>query len=128
MTKLTIHTDGGSKGNPGPMHIGVVIYDSSGTEIKSVSEFIGEGTNNYAEYSAVVRALEVAKELGGTDLVFRSDSQLLVRQLNGEYKVRSDNIRPLYEKIVSLISSFNSVSFEWVPRENNEVADRLTGK
>jgi len=96
--KLRIYTDGASKGNPGPMYIGIAIY--KGKElVRTVSESVGTGTNNKAEYLAVVRALEEAEKIGADEVELRSDSQLLVRQLNGQYKVRSKNILPLFSRV-----------------------------
>jgi len=123
--KLTIHTDGASKGNPGPMHIGVAIYEGERL-VRTVSESAGTGTNNNAEYLAVIRALDEAKALGASEIELRSDSQLLVRQLNGQYKVRSANILPLFEKVREKKRFFSKISFIWTPREENVLADALS--
>jgi len=123
--KLIIHTDGASKGNPGPMHIGVAIYEGEKL-IKTVSESVGIGTNNNAEYLAVIRALDEAKKLGASEIELRSDSQLLVRQLNGQYKVKSANILPLFEKVKEKRKFFQTIKFVWTPREENELADALS--
>ncbi len=122
--KLTIHTDGASKGNPGPMHIGVAIYEGERL-VRTVSESVGTGTNNNAEYLAVIRALDEAKTLGASEIELRTDSQLLVRQLNGEYKVRSANIIPLFRKVQEKKRLFVKISFVWTPREKNVLADAL---
>lgn len=123
--KLVIHTDGASKGNPGPMHIGVAIYEGERL-VKTVSESVGTGTNNNAEYLAVLRALDEAKKLGASEIELRSDSQLLVRQLNGQYKVKSANIRPLFEKVMEKKKAFSKIVFVWTPREENVLADALS--
>ncbi|MEW6035668.1 MAG: ribonuclease HI family protein [Candidatus Micrarchaeota archaeon] len=121
---LVIFTDGASLGNPGPMGIGVVIY-RDGLRIEELSEYIGQGTNNIAEYTAVIRALETIHELGEMEAHVKSDSQLIVRQLNGEYKVRDPELRPLKERVEHLCKGLK-VSFEHIPREKNAEADELS--
>ncbi len=121
---LVIFTDGASLGNPGPMGIGVVIY-RDGLRIEELSEYIGDGTNNIAEYTAVIRALETIHELGEMEAHVKSDSQLIVRQLNGEYKVRDPELRPLKERVEHLCRGLK-VSFEHIPREKNAEADELS--
>jgi len=122
--RLIINTDGGCYPNPGNMGIGVVIQSETG-ETKEISRSIGKGTNNMAEYSAVVVALEEARDMKATHLIIRSDSQLLIRQLNGSYRVKNPKLRPLYKKAVSLVNEFDEVVFEWTPRNNNSEADKL---
>jgi len=121
---LIIFTDGASLGNPGPMGIGVVIYRDH-KKIKEISEYIGEGTNNVAEYTAVIRALEFAKKQGEKNVHIMSDSQLIVRQLSGQYKVTDAKLKPLKRKADSLIEGME-VKFEHIPREKNEEADELS--
>jgi len=121
---LVIFTDGASLGNPGPMGIGVVIY-KDGVRVEELEEYIGDGTNNIAEYTAVIRALETAHSMGDMDVHLKSDSQLLVRQLNGEYKVRDPGLRPLKEKVDHLCHGLK-VHFEHIPREKNGEADKLS--
>jgi ribonuclease HI len=121
---LVIFTDGASFGNPGPMGIGVVIY-RDGKKAAEMSEYIGNGTNNIAEYTAVMRALEYARESGDKEVHVKSDSQLIVRQLNGDYKVKDEKLKTLKRKIESLIEGMN-VRFEHIPREKNEEADALS--
>ncbi|MBD3209982.1 reverse transcriptase-like protein [Candidatus Micrarchaeota archaeon] len=121
---LTIYTDGASLGNPGPMGVGVVIYRGR-MRIEELSEFIGEGTNNIAEYTAIMRALETARQLGENEVHVKSDSELVVRQMNGEYKVKDPKLRPLKRKIDSLCAGLE-VHFEHIPREKNGEADRLS--
>jgi ribonuclease HI len=121
---LVIFTDGASLGNPGPMGIGVVIY-RDGFVIEELSEYLGHGTNNIAEYTAVIRALETVHELGDSEAHIKSDSQLVVRQLNGEYKVRDLELRPLKERIEHLCKGLR-VRFEHIPREKNNEADKLS--
>ncbi|MBU0586081.1 ribonuclease HI family protein [Candidatus Micrarchaeota archaeon] len=121
---LIIHTDGACFGNPGPMGIGIAIYKNQKL-IKEISEFIGKGTNNIAEYSAVLRALETAKELNETEIEIRSDSQLIVKQLKGEYKVKLPHLKELKRKILSISKEMN-VNYKWIPREQNAKADELS--
>ncbi|MEK6981569.1 MAG: ribonuclease HI family protein [Candidatus Micrarchaeota archaeon] len=127
---ITINIDGACFGNPGPMGIGVVIR-KDGKTILELSEFLGNGTNNIAEYTAAVRALEETRKIiekeGEKDeiILVRSDSQLLVNQLKGIYKVKAPHLKELNRKVVALCMQLN-VKFEHVPREENEWADRLS--
>jgi ribonuclease HI len=123
--KIIIYTDGGSRGNPGPSAIGAVIGD------KGYSEYIGEGTNNEAEYKAVIFALKKAKALLGkqvtkkSEIEIRSDSELLIKQLTGEYKVIEPRIQQLFIEIWNLKVDFGTVEFVQIPREENKKADQL---
>jgi ribonuclease HI len=121
---LTIHIDGASRGNPGPAAFAYVIA-RDGYPIIEEAECLGQTTNNVAEYTALVRALERAGTLGGKRLYLRSDSELLVKQMNGIYKVKDHKIRPLYEQARQLCRNFISVAIGHVPREENSRADRL---
>ena len=121
---LVIFTDGASLGNPGPMGIGIVIY-RDGVMVEQLSEFIGDGTNNIAEYRAVIKALETAHEMGEQEVHVKSDSELIVRQLNNEYKVRDPKLVPLKRRIDRLRLSLHA-SFEHIPREKNSAADKLS--
>ena len=121
---LIIFTDGASLGNPGPMGIGVVVY-KDGIRVEELSEYIGTGTNNIAEYTAVIKALETVHSMGETEAHIKSDSQLIVRQLNGEYKVRDPNLLKLKRKVEELCHGL-SVHFEHIPREHNDEADALS--
>ena len=123
--KLLINTDGGARGNPGPAGMGAVLKSESGEVLAEVSEFIGHATNNQAEYKAVVSALEKAKELGGTELSFFLDSELVVKQLNHEYKVKNADLAPLFLRIHNMAQSFRTVSYQHVRREMNKEADKL---
>ena len=123
-----IYTDGGSRGNPGPSAIGAVVGE------KEYGESIGNTTNNVAEYSAVIFALKKAKQLlgntkaGNTEVELRTDSQLLVNQLNGEFKIKDKGLQPLFIEIWNLKQDFKSVKFVHVMREKNKNADRLVNK
>ncbi|VVB98039.1 Ribonuclease HI [uncultured archaeon] len=121
---LIIHTDGACFGNPGPMGIGVAAYHGR-VLVRELSEYIGKGTNNIAEYTAVVKALELAKELGESEIEIRSDSELLIKQMNGEYKVKMPHLKELKAKI-RVLEKGMKVKFKWVPREQNSAADLLS--
>lgn len=125
---VVIHTDGASRGNPGPAAIGVVIAEPGGRVLVEFGEALAPTTNNVAEYTAVVRALERATELGARRIQVMMDSQLVVRQLNGSYRVKHRDMLPLYRKVLELIQVFEQVSFEHVPREENIEADRLANQ
>lgn len=125
---ILIACDGGARGNPGPAAIGAVIYDTTTeppTLLRSISERIGEATNNVAEYQALVRALEVAEEFAATHVHVRADSQLLIRQLEGAYRVKSAGLRPLFEEARARLARYDAVVLEHVPREDNVEADML---
>ncbi|MDP3953483.1 MAG: ribonuclease HI family protein [bacterium] len=127
-TKFTIYTDGGSRGNPGPAALGAVVGD------KEYFESIGTATNNVAEYKAVVFALKKAKQLLGgakaakTEVEVRTDSQLLVNQLNGEFKIKDKNLQLLFIEVWNLKQDFKGVQFTHVTRDKNKEADRLVNK
>lgn len=125
ITKLKIFTDGGARGNPGPAGIGAVLFDENDMVVAEISRYIGETTNNQAEYQAAVAAMEKAKELGALELDFFLDSQLVVEQLNGRYKVKNAGLAPLFIKLHNARLSFKKVSFTYIPREQNKHADKL---
>jgi len=126
--KLIIYSDGGSRGNPGPAAIGVVIYDAAKNELKRISKYIGETTNNQAEYKALIAGLEEAVVLGGQDLVCHLDSELVVRQMQGKYKVREASLKEPATQALKLTAKFVNVQFVHVPREKNKLADKLVNK
>jgi ribonuclease HI len=131
MEKIIVYTDGGSKGNPGPGGIGVVVYNEKEQIIKKYSHSLGKVTNNQAEYQAVIFALKKIKLLFGKkktkdiEVLIKTDSQLLARQLNGEYKILDEKIQPLFIEIWNLKFDFGKVEFENIPREKNQEADEL---
>ena len=133
MKKIIVYTDGGSRHNPGPSSIGVVIYNLK-DEVMEYSEYLGKATNNEAEYKAVIFALKKIKLLVGkknikdTALEIRSDSKLLVEQMNGRYKILNSNIQPLFLAIWNLKIDFGKVTFISIPREKNKRADSLVNK
>ena len=124
---LIIHTDGGARGNPGPAAIGAVI-EMDGRVLKKISEYIGETTNNQAEYQAIHAALSfaIAAEAATVDLF--SDSELVVRQLRGEYRVKNKELGPWYLKIHALTQRLDRVTWTAVPREQNLAADALVNR
>ena len=126
--KLIIFTDGGARGNPGPAGVGVVMMDEYGKIVATHKKYIGQATNNIAEYSAAVLALEEAKKLGAEELDFYLDSELAVKQINGEYKVKNAELGKLFIKIYNLKHNFTKVVFNHVPREKNRLADKLVNQ
>ncbi len=132
MKKIIIYTDGGSRGNPGPAAAGVVFCNEKKQCFKKYSEYLGENfTNNEAEYKAVIFALQKFKAIFGkklaknTEIELKSDSELLIKQLNGEYKILEPNIQPLFLKIWNLKIDFKKIKFTLIPREKNKEADEL---
>lgn len=126
--KLTIFTDGGSRGNPGPAAIGVVVKNEQGENLAAFGKYIGETTNNQAEYRALVAAIEKAEELGATEVACFADSELMVKQLNREYKVRDPDIAPLFLKIWNVCTKLKKVTFTHIRREKNKEADKLVNE
>jgi ribonuclease HI len=126
--KLVINTDGGARGNPGPAGIGVVIKDDKGLIIAQHGAFIGETTNNVAEYSALIEALKRAKELGATELQINMDSELVVRQMNGKYKIKEPRLQELAAEVFVLQNQFEKMVFTHVPRSQNKEADEMVNK
>jgi ribonuclease HI len=122
------YADGASRGNPGPSAIGIVVYDGEGREVHRESRRVGHGTNNEAEYRAAIAALEAALGLGATQVVLRMDSELVVRQLTGRYRVRNPRLAPLFNRVLALRGRFESLTFENVPRTANRLADRLANQ
>lgn len=122
------YADGASRGNPGPASFGAVIYDKSGEELRTVSRAIGYGTNNQAEYQGAIGALEAALELGAREVELHMDSELIVRQLEGRYRVRNAKLIPLYRQLLELRGRFERVQVSHVPRAENKVADRLANE
>ena len=127
MRGIDIYIDGASKGNPGPSGIGVVIY-SAGQAVKNISNYIGNATNNVAEYTALIYALQEALILKAEVLHINTDSQLLYRQIKKVYKVKNSNIIGLYNHAVHLMSAFKKVSIKNITREENRAADKLASK
>ncbi len=126
--RVVVHTDGGSRGNPGPAAAGFVLADDTGKRRLAKAFFLGEATNNVAEYTALIRALEAANDLGAAEVTVYTDSELMVRQLQGAYKVKSDLIRPLFEQVSELRRGFGSCRVVHVTRDKNKQADALVNR
>ena len=126
--KLTIYTDGGARNNPGPAAIGVVIKNQTGKTINSYGKYLGEQTNNYAEYSALISGLEEAKKLGATEVDCFLDSDLIVKQMNRKYKIKEPTLQKLFIKTYNTASGFKKVSYHHVYREKNKEADKLVNQ
>lgn len=134
MRKIIIYTDGGSRGNPGPSALGVVFYNEKGDIFKKYSEFLGNTTNNEAEYKAVIFALKKFKALFGkkitqtSEIEVKSDSELIVRQLNGEYKIMDPGIGNLFLEVWNLRTDFKKIKFSLISREKNKEADKMVNE
>jgi ribonuclease HI len=120
-----VYVDGGARGNPGPAGIGIVIVDERGIELARANDFIGEATNNVAEYRALLLGLERALELGAREVEVVNDSQLVARQISGEYKVKKDDLKPLHQRALAALRRFERWEVRSVPREQNDIADEL---
>lgn len=120
-----IYVDGASSGNPGNSGAGVVIFDENGAEVFRDSIFLGKMTNNMAEYEALVRALEKVREYDIQEIVVYTDSLLMANQVNGTYKINNNTLRQYAIKIKSLICNFNRFTIQYIPREQNRIADKL---
>ena len=123
----SIYIDGAARGNPGPAGTGVVIKED-GKTVKTLYKFLGYATNNIAEYSAAVSGLQEALALGYKHASLYLDSQLVAQQLRGDYRVKNTNIKPLFDKAITLINNFNTVKIIKIDREKNKEADRLANK
>jgi ribonuclease HI len=125
---ITISIDGAARGNPGPAGYGLAADDEQGEPLLEGFGYIGEQTNNFAEYCALLAALELARKKGWRELMVRSDSQLLVRQIEGDYKVKNDGLRPLHARALQLISRLVDFKIVHVPRSENKRADKLANR
>jgi phosphoribosylglycinamide formyltransferase-1 len=126
--EIIAHIDGGSRGNPGPAAAGFVLANRQGTPLQAKGFFLGRATNNVAEYTSLIKALEGAGQMGAEKLSVFSDSELLVKQINGEYRVKSEQIRPLYQQAVKQLGQFTQWTIRHVPREKNKKADKLVNQ
>lgn len=125
MKKTVIFADGASRGNPGPAAVGAVIKDEQGRLITSISQRIGKATNNQAEYRAIIAALENAIRLGASQVDMHSDSELVVRQINGRYRVKNAALKPLYRQVKYLQSLLEGFTITHILRQQNTEADNL---
>ncbi|HEY9247003.1 MAG TPA: ribonuclease HI family protein [Candidatus Methanoperedens sp.] len=119
--------DGACRGNPGPMAIGAVLFED-GTKVKELSKRLGRGTNNIAEWSALIEGLKLAKNYGCRQLKVRGDSQLIIKQVTGRYGVKSDNLIPYFNEARKLCALFEKIEFEWITREENSDTDILSNE
>ena len=126
--RLTIHTDGAARGNPGPAGAGAYIQDQDGKLVSEEFRYLGEATNNVAEYEALLLGMECARDLGASRIEMRADSELVVRQLTGEYRVRNPALQKLHARVKQLAREFESVRYTHVRREQNREADRLANR
>lgn len=126
--RLEIYIDGGARGNPGPAGVGVVVLDESGKRIKDVSKYIGEATNNIAEYNALLYGLEEALILRADEIKINLDSELVAKQITGEYRVKDSNIKPLFERALNMLKSFKNFEVNHIDRSKNKEADKLVNK
>ena len=123
--RLIAYSDGASRGNPGPAACAVIVTDGDGEELLRRSKRLGVATNNVAEYQGVRLALELFKELGADDVVVKLDSELVVKQLNNEFKVKHPSLKPLFEQTRALMRDISAVKIQYIPRAENKAADRL---
>jgi len=123
--KLVVNVDGGSRGNPGPAAIAAIAADAEGQILAERAETIGTATNNVAEYRALLLGIELAKELGASELELIGDSQVIVRQVQGRYKVKQEHLRPLHAEALKALEGFRKWSISDVRRAHNERADEL---
>jgi ribonuclease HI len=128
MGKLIVNVDGGARGNPGPAAIGVVVRNEDGAIVEAMGETIGNQTNNVAEYRALIRGIELAAAHGATEVELIGDSQLIVRQVEGRYKVKHAAMKDLHAEAKKLLTNFESWSIRDVRREQNADADRLVNE
>ena len=128
MNRAIIYTDGGSRGNPGPSAIGIAVVDANGKIFKEYSRYLGEATNNQAEYQAVIFALQKSKQLKIKEVEIRTDSELIGRQLLGKYKIKDQDLQPLFIKAWNLRLDYDKVDIKIIPREQNKKADLLVNQ
>ncbi len=126
--KYIIFTDGGARGNPGPAATGIIVRNTNNEIIMEDGEFLGVATNNDAEYSALVRAITTLKEKGATEIDCYLDSELVVKQLKGQYKVKNDRMLSAYNKIKELEKSFAKITYTHIPRSKNTEADAIVNR
>ena len=124
--RILIYTDGAARGNPGPAGAGAILRDSDGTVLAEIAEPLGHATNNVAEWTAVLLAVEEARRLGATHVDLRMDSQLVARQISGMYRVKHPDLKPIHASVMALLGTLDGYTVGHVPRELNKDADRLS--
>ena len=123
-----LYTDGAARGNPGPAGAGALLCDIHDNPVEELCEYLGEATNNVAEYRALLLGLKKALERGATEIEIRADSELMVRQLLGKYRVKNEGLKPLFQEAVRLLKQFQKYSINHIDREDNSGADRLANR
>ncbi|MBS3977298.1 MAG: ribonuclease HI family protein [Syntrophomonadaceae bacterium] len=123
--QLVIHSDGASRGNPGDAGIGILITDVKGQVLLEIAEYLGQATNNVAEYTALIRGLEEGLKIGGTEVLVYCDSELMVKQLSGLYRVKNEGLIPLFRQVLQLRQKYRKFNISHIPREKNKRADQL---
>jgi ribonuclease HI len=126
--RLIIHSDGASRGNPGEAGLGALIEDEDGQVLARLARYLGKATNNHAEYAALIEALRAAVELGAGEVAVHADSELVVKQVKGEYRVKHPDLIPMHAEVMSLLSKFSGYVIKYVPRERNKEADALANE
>ncbi len=126
--RLSIYVDGCSRGNPGPSGIGIIVCDEAGKAIVNISKYIGDATNNVAEYNALIYGLQEALILRADEVIINTDSELLAKQLNKEYKIKDVVLKPLYEQAKHLLTGFKKYEIKHINRTENKGADKLANK
>ncbi|MBI4974275.1 MAG: ribonuclease HI family protein [Candidatus Omnitrophica bacterium] len=126
--KIFLYIDGASRGNPGPAGVGVLMLDESRKKIKEFYRYIGETTNNIAEYNALIYGLEEATKLNADEIVINLDSELVAKQLSGDYRVKDSFIKPLFEKALGILRGFGEFKIKHIDRSENKAADKLANK
>ncbi len=128
LERLKVYSDGAARGNPGPAGAGAVLVSPDGATVASLGRFLGEATNNYAEYHGLILGLQRALELGVSEVQVYADSQLVIRQLGGQYRVRNEGLRPLFDEALRLLRSFRKYELHHIPRERNTAADEMSNR
>ncbi len=128
LLRVRVYSDGAARGNPGPAGAGAILVEPSGQVLDRIGKFLGNQTNNYAEYVGLLLGLRRARELDVREVEVFADSELMIRQLGGRYQVRSASLRPLYEEALSLLNAFERVKLVHVPRDMNRAADELSNR
>lgn len=128
MKTAHLYTDGAARGNPGPAGAGVVLSDGKGKVIFEWSKYLGEATNNQAEYTALSEGLRKALDFGFSRVYISLDSELVVKQVKGEYKIKNEGLKPHFKNVMKLLEQFKSYTIRHIPREENKEADRLANK
>jgi ribonuclease HI len=128
VTRVRVYSDGAARGNPGPAGAGAVIYDAAGNVVEELGKYLGVNTNNFAEYMGLLIGLRRARELGAREVEVFADSELMIRQLSGRYKVKAENLKDLHRQAVALLAGFERVKLAHVPRTMNAHADEMSNR